>query len=220
MYFLKPTRAVSITFILMVTTFSAVATQFDIHGKFIAPDELAMQQALKQQKDGYPKLAMKYLKDAAKFGNNDAKYMIGMYHISQKEWAQGYAWLNLMTAATSKQKEKMNQIQQLISSDEKKAAANIYKKIKPQYSPLANLKHRQKWASQDQVGSRISGAPAIRSVSSFAAGRTTEGGVTADPTSYTAGEQLHNQITDYVFEFETTIGNVVLGDLELIDNDN
>ncbi|WP_395374286.1 hypothetical protein [Marinicella sp. W31] len=210
-----------IAIVFALCSYASFATQFDLHGKLIAPDERAMQLALKQQKDGYPQLSMKYLKKAAKFGNNDAKYMIGMYHFSQKEWARGYAWLNLMTGASSEQKEKIKQIKQLISSDEKKIAANIYNKLKPQYSPLANLEHRQKWAREDhQVGSRIGGAPPMRSTGSFAVGRNVNGGVTPDAASYTATETLYDQITDYVFEFESTIGNVVLGDLELIDNDN
>ncbi|WP_395374287.1 hypothetical protein [Marinicella sp. W31] len=220
MHLLKPTRSIIVALVFALTSLTSSATQFDIHGKLIPPDEKALQLALEQQKEGYPQLTMKYLKDAAKFGNNDAKYMIGMYHLSQKEWARGYAWLNLMTEASSEQKEKIKQIQQLISSDEKSIAASIYKKLKPQYSPLANLEHRQKWARQDQVGSRIAGAPPMRSIGAYAPSRNSGGGVSIDPTSYMPGEKLYEQITDYVYEFESTIGNVVLSDLELIDNDN
>ena len=217
MYPLKPTHFMYIVLVFVVTSYSTSATQFDTHGKLIPPDEKALQLALEQQQAGYPKLTMKYLKDAAKFGNNDAKYMIGMYHISQKEWGRGYAWLNLMTYATSEQKEKMNHITQLISAGKKNTATSIYKKLKPHYSPLANLEHRQKWARQNQIGSRIDGTPPMRSIDTYAPGRNSGGGLSVDPTSYISGEKLYQQITDYVFEFETTIGNVVLGDLELIE---
>ena len=216
----KHKKTTTVLLLLLFFSNGMQATQFDLHGKLIPPDERALKHALKQQKDGYPELALKYFKDAAKFGNNDAKYMIGMYHFSQKEWPQGYAWLNLMTGATAEQKEKIKNIQQLISADEKKVAASIYKQLKPKYSPLANLEHRQKWARQDQVGSRISGAPAIRSSGSYAAGRNMtggSGGITADAASYISGEKLYDQISNYVYEFENTIGQVVLSDLELID---
>ena len=224
MHISKKRHLILLTLVMAFFSQATLATQFDVHGKLIPPDKQAMQKALKQQRDGYSQLTLKYLKDAAKYGNNNAKYMIGMYHFSQKEWPRGYAWLNLMTGATSEQKAKIQHIQKLISAEEKSAAASIYKQLKPKYSPLANLQHRQKWARQDQVGSRIGGAPAIRSIGSHAPGRNANskmpGGMTVDASSHTAGEQLQNQITDYVYEFESTIGNVVLGDLELLDNNN
>jgi len=203
--------------VLFFISNTVAATEFDIHGKLIPPDEKFLKMGLKQQKDGYPKLGIKYFKDAAKFGSNDAKYMIAMHHFSQKDWPNGYAWLNLMTAATTKQKQKIDQIKQLISVKERTAAASIYQQLKPKYSPLANLEHRQKWASKTQVGSRINGAPAIRSLSSYAAGRNAKGGVTANAATVTPGERLYDQVSNYVYEFENTIGQVVLGDLELID---
>lgn len=214
----------------LITQQLAFSADFDQHGKLITPDRKAMQRANKQHKDGYHKLAVKYYKEAAQYGNNDAKYMIAMYYISQKEWPRGYAWLNLMTSATDEQQANIDQIQTLIKKNEKKAALRIYKDLKKQYSPLANLESRQKWARQDQVGSRISGAPSVRSASSYAPGRNFSGGAvqpgaaimggaSPDGGSIAPGESLHGQIESYVYEFELTIGNVVLKDLELIDSD-
>jgi len=223
------TILLSVIFLLMVQTLQAV--EFDTHGKLITPDKKAMQRATKQHKDGYLKLAVKYYKEAAKYGNNDAKYMIAMYHFSNKDWPRGYAWLNLMTTANEEQQANVDQVQKLIKPKEKEAALVIYKELKKQYSPLANLESRQRWARQDQTGSRIAGAPAIRSSSSYAPGRNAasagvqpgaqiSGGAAPDGASIQPGESMYGQIQNYVYEFENTIGNVVLKDLELIEEDD
>ncbi|WP_395374284.1 hypothetical protein [Marinicella sp. W31] len=220
---------ISVIILLLVQT--AHSVEFDAHGKLITPDKKAMQRANKQHKDGYTKLAVKYYKEAAKFGNNDAKYMIAMYHLSQKEWPRGYAWFNLMTAATEEQQANITQVQKLIKPEEKEAAAAIYKDLKKEYSPLVNLESRQRWARQDQTGSRIAGAPSIRSSSSYAPGRNASsgpiqpgagvaGGAAPDGASIQPGESMHSQIQNYVYEFENTIGNVVLKDLELIESED
>ncbi|WP_395374285.1 hypothetical protein [Marinicella sp. W31] len=207
-----------------------IAASFDIHGKLITPDMAAMKQGLDQQKDGYIEAAMKHFSHAAKFGNNDAKYMIGMYHFSKKDWPRGYAWLNLMSDANDEQKAQMESIKTLITDQEKHQAAQIYIKLKAQYSPLANLEYRQAWASAGTITTRARIKSPVRSVNSYSPSRTitmtrsgpegiiqTDIAASVDPTSVLPGEQLYSQINDYVFEIENSVGEVVLGDLELID---
>jgi len=207
-----------------------MAAKFNQHGKLITPDQLALQQGLKQQNDGYFEAAMKHYNRAARFGNNDAKFIIGMYHFSKKDWPTGYAWLNLMSSANDEQKAQIESIKGLITDAEKQQAAEIYKGLKKQYSPLANLEYRQAWASNGTITTRARVKSPIRSVTSYAPSLSismtrsgpegiieTNIAASVDPTSGMPGEILYDQINDYVFELENTVGDVVLGDLELIE---
>ena len=226
---MKQHQLILITLLLCISA-TAWAGKFNQHGKLITPDMVAMQQGLKQQKDGYIESALKHYNHAARFGNNDAKYIIAMYHISNKNWSRGYAWFNLMTDASDEQKQNIASIQGLITDQEKQEAAKIYKNLKALYSPLANLEHRQAWASDGTITTRARVKSPIRSVNSYSPSRTitmtrsgpegvivTNVAASVDPTSAIPGEHLYQQINDYVFELENQVGNVLLEDLELIE---
>ena len=222
---------------LLFASNTTEAQKFDIHGKLKTPDLVALNMGLKLEEDGYTDSALEHFIQSAKFGNNDAKYIVAMYHFSNKNWPEGYAWLHLMNAVSEEQKEQISAIQQLISDDEKKQAAVLYQSLKKEYSPLSNLMYRKRWASSGDRTSRRSIKSPIRSVNSYGPTMVasfslvdrsprqlgeefiveTTLSAAADPATIIPTEKLSNQIEEYIFEFENNVGNVVLDDLELVE---
>ena len=127
------------------------SVEFDRESDLIPPDILYLRKGLEAQEDGFRDSAMRYFKKSAAFGNNDAKYFVGMMNIQEKDWAEGYAWLKLVPAGTVEIDKTMPQIESLIKEGEKTSGMKKYEKLVKKYNADAELKHREEWASNIEV---------------------------------------------------------------------
>ena len=203
------------TFILLLalafasTAKTRVGLYFDDHGKLIPPDQILVARALKQDQDGYKELAMRYLKEAAAFGNDQAKYFTGLLYIQQKDWINGYAWLKLVHSGTGDIDTLRPKVETLISEEEKQQAEVIYTNLKEEYSTLAGFEKRDKWRrSIRPTGSRIGGSKNMRSVN-----------ITTGSGAIVQGNELEKMLDTFTYDYEFNPGQVNIGVLELIEEE-
>jgi len=195
----------SLAFTSMAKT--RVGLYFDDHGKLIPPDQILVARALKQDKDGYKELAMRYLKEAASFGNDQAKYFTGLLYIQQKDWVNGYAWLKLVHSGTGDIDSLRPKVETLISEEEKQRAEAIFENLKEQYSTLAGFEKRDAWRrSIRPTGSRIGGSKNMRSVS-----------IQTGSGAIVQGRELEKMLDTFTYDYEFNPGQVNIGVLELIE---
>jgi len=141
------------------------SVEFDRESDLIPPDMLLLRKGLEAQEDGFADSAMRYFKKSAAFGNNDAKYFVGMMNIQQKDWAEGYAWLKLVPPGTVEIDKTMPQIESLLKDNERKSGMKKYERLAKKYNAAEELKYREEWASNIEVtGTRQKGLSAMRGV--------------------------------------------------------
>ncbi|WP_395374283.1 hypothetical protein [Marinicella sp. W31] len=204
----------TILILLLSLAFTSIAKTniglyFDEHGELIPPDQILVARALKQDQDGYKDLAMRYLKEAAAFGNDQAKYFTGLLYIQQKDWINGYAWLKLVHSGTGDIDTLRPKIETLISDDEKQQAELVFQGLKEEYSTIAGFEKRDKWRrSIRPTGSRIGGGKNFRSVN-----------ITTGSGAIVQGNQLEKMLDTFTYDYEFNPGQVNIGILELIEEE-
>ena len=167
------------------------SVEFDRESDLIPPDMLLLRKGLEAQEDGFRDSAMRYFKKAAAFGNNDAKYFVGMMNIQEKDWAEGYAWLKLVPAGTVDIDTTMPQIESLIKDGERKSAMKKHEKLAKKYSPEEELRYREEWANNIEVtGTRQKGLNAMRGVT-----------VQTQYGRVITGAELKRMVEEFVYDY-------------------
>ena len=203
----KTTLILLLTLACSAMANNKIGLYFDEHGELIPPDQILVARALKQDQDGYKGLAMKYLKEAAAFGNDQAKYFTGLLYIQQKDWINGYAWLKLVHSGTGDIDTLRPKIETLISDEEKQQAEIVYQNLKEEYSTLAGFEKRDRWRRNIQpTGSRIGGGKNFRSVN-----------ITTGSGAIVQGNKLEKMLDTFTYDYEFNPGQVNIGILELIE---
>jgi len=202
----------TIILVLVLFTLNAnsdVQILFDDMGKFIPPDMILQARGLEYYEDGYLESAMMNFKESAEFGNERSKYLIALMHFQNKQWATGYAWLNLLKSSVENKDKLLKKIKPMLSEDELVQSQNILKQLKSEYNDISSFNRRNKWdRSFKGTGTKISGisAATIRNVS-----------MDMGDTNITP-QMVRKQIYEnYVLEYEPK-GKVILGDIVEIDD--
>ena len=200
------------TFLVLIVSFSVsanirVGMKFDDHGKLINPDDILISYAFKHDKDGFKNLAIKYLKESASYGNQNAMYFTGLLYLQQKDWSNGYAWLKLVGPDVFDIQRLRAKVESLMTEEEKSHAEILYSQLKNDYSSLAGLDKREAWRKKIAfTGSRIQGAKSFRSVDML----TPSG-------AWVMETRLEGMLDNYIYEYEFNPGKVSIGVLELIE---
>jgi hypothetical protein len=202
----------TITLVLILFTLNAnsdVQILFDDMGKFIPPDIILQARGLEYYEDGYLESAMMNFKESAEFGNERSKYLIALMHFQNKQWATGYAWLNILKSSVENKDKLLKKIKPMLSEDELAKSKNILKQLKSEYNDISSFNRRNKWdRSFKGTGTKISGisAATIRNVT-----------MDMGDTNITP-QMIRKQIYEnYVIEYEPK-GQVILG--EIVERDD
>jgi hypothetical protein len=202
----------TITLMLILFTLNAnsdVQILFDDMGKFIPPDIILQARGLEYYEDGYLESAMMNFKESAEFGNERSKYLIALMHFQNKQWATGYAWLNILKSSVENKDKLLKKIKPMLSEDELAKSKNILKQLKSEYNDISSFNRRNKWdRSFKGTGTKISGisAATIRNVT-----------MDMGDTNITP-QMIRKQIYEnYVIEYEPK-GQVILG--EIVERDD
>lgn len=202
----------TITLVLILFTLNAnsdVQILFDDMGKFIPPDIILQARGLEYYEDGYMESAMMNFKESAEFGNERSKYLIALMHFQNKQWATGYAWLNILKSSVENKDKLLKKIKPMLSEDELAKSKNILKQLKSEYNDISSFNRRNKWdRSFKGTGTKISGisAATIRNVT-----------MDMGDTNITP-QMIRKQIYEnYVIEYEPK-GQVILG--EIVERDD
>lgn len=195
---------------------SKIGLKLDIHGGLINPDHLLLKRALVAEKEGYLDSATSYYKKAARFGNDNAKYFLGMLYLKQKDWANGYAWLRLVDGEFANLSTLIPKIQSLIKPRELKSSNEIYKDIKSLYSDESALKRREKWKRSIKLtGSRIGGIDPISNVVIIYDAPFGVSGANDGKSLYAS--EILKSIDTFIYEYKPIRTKVILNEIELID---
>ena len=201
-----------IILLLFVCSFSVsagirIGMKFNDHGELIPPDQILIRYALKSDKDGFKESAMRFLKESARYGNQEARYFVGLLYLQQKDWARGYAWLKLVRPGVFDLERLRPKVESLMTTEEKAQADITHKQLKGEYSDLAGLAKREAWRRKlSFTGTRIKGG---KNIINFRI-QTASGAVVAE-------KQLEDMLDSFVYEYDYNLGNVKLGTLELIE---
>jgi hypothetical protein len=197
-----------LTMIMILFTLNAssdVQVMFDDMGKFIPPDMILQARGLDYYEGGYLDSALMNFKESAEFGNERSKYLIALMHFQNKDWATGYAWLNLLKTSVENRDKLLKKIKPMLSNIELTHSENILKQLKSEYNDITSFNRRNKWdKSFKGTGTKISGirAATLRNASMDMGGY---GNITP--------QMIRKQIYEnYIVEYEPK-GQVILGDI-------
>ena len=192
---------------LSLSSAQAAGLYWDEEGKLVMPDDRLLYQALKMDNEGYKGDAMRKLKESAEFGNNRAKFFVGLLYLQQDNYVDAYAWLKLAGDGTLHNDQLTPKVEQTLKDRNQLSEANDkLDELKQTYNGHASLMRRMKWKKSIQfTGSRIQGyiPPGFRTSGP-------NGGVVT-------GFDLNKLMDHYVFEYEDTEGLVKLQDIEVVE---
>lgn len=179
---------------------------FDDKGEFIPPDLILQARGLDYYSDGYMESAFRNFKDSAKFGNERSKYLLALLNFQNKDWARGYAWLNLLKGSIENRDLLLNKIKPMLSDNELEQSERILASLKKEYNDITSYSRRNKWDRSFQgTGTHIRGirAATLRNVS-------------YDFGGYTPKEIREIVYENYVLEYEPR-GQVIMGVITSIE---
>ncbi|MCX7554692.1 hypothetical protein OS175_12450 [Marinicella sp. S1101] len=204
--------------------------RFNDNGKLIPPDQAYLEQAMKDETDGYPNDAMRMFIKAAELGNPYAQAAIAYKHLKKEEMVKALAWFQLVDLNMIDNGEGIEDLitslENNLTAEEKKNATNLLAELIENYGKAAALENREKWRNNIRVGgSRIKGhIPST--VKIYSGGRITIGKsglpeIFVSP-DYVPGDFVRTQLHQFTYEYEFrfTNGRVKLNDIEVIESEN
>lgn len=184
---------------------------------FATPDQAHLVRAARSLQDGFERDAFDKFLLASRYGNKEAQKNIGLMYVKgmgvDKDWAKAHAWLRLAaTHGDPRFAAARDEIWGTLRDDEKERAEAVYREIRAEYGDLAALERREEWVRKQKrevTGSRLGKVGAMRVQ-------------VADATGYQwefSGTEFFSVLDTYVTDLEQHVGDVELGDFEVIEED-
>ncbi|MEM9302154.1 MAG: hypothetical protein AAGE01_08595 [Pseudomonadota bacterium] len=185
---------------------------------FATPDQADMIRASRSLQDGFEKDAFDKFKRAARLGNKEAQKNLGLMYIKgmgvEKSWPRAHAWLRMAASRGDAQyRAAKDEVWGALRDDEKEMAEAYYQELREEYGDAAALERRERWVRRQKrevTGSRLGTIGALRVQ-------------VADATGYQwelAGNEFFEVLDTYVAELEPFVGEVEVGELEVIEDEN
>ncbi len=211
---------------IMILLFSSVGYAyvpmlFDERGVLIEPDVILLQEGLKAYKKGKMDPSLIQLKRSAKFGNDAAKYLIGLIHLEDSHPINARAWLMLIKQPIFESQRVLTELNKKLSVGEIELSDKKLLQLQSLYNDDISYKARKKWAKRIKTtGTNIAGisGTSTRNLNVVSGGEMSQiggPGNTFGATSvhmvgsYKASKQVRKFVREY--EPKTT---VVLGDIK------
>lgn len=157
-------KLLTIAFVFSFTNlYAEIGLKFDDNGHFVGPDIVYLRRAMRADNRGFQESATMNYKKAAEFGNNKAKYFLGLMYLQNKDWPNGYAWLRLVDEDIANIKTLLPQVESLIRESELESSNQLLVKLKDKHSLVNEQKRRLKWSnSLKTTGSRTNQKDSVR----------------------------------------------------------
>jgi TPR repeat protein len=186
---------------------------------FETPDQKELLRAAHSLKKGHQEDAARLFKRAAEWGNKDAQKTLGLMYVKglgvNKDWAMGYAWLDLASSLGSEAIiATRNQIFASMSEEEKSRVKGYSEGLDESYGDRQALLCREEWVRKQKrqmTGSRTGNSGGVRVRVADATGKS----------SQVSGSQYFSLLEgSYIVEFRQAMGEVEIGELRLVDDDS
>lgn len=211
---------------IMILLFSSVGYAnvpmlFDDHGVLIEPDVVLLQQGLKEYKKGKIESSLQQLKRSAKFGNDAAKYLIGLIQLEDSHAINARAWLMLMKKPIFESQSVLTKLNKKLSAGEMALSDQKLIQLKNIYNDDISYQARKKWAKRVRTtGTNIAGlsGTSTRNLSVISGGEMSQIGGPGNTLGGTSSYQVNSfnankQVRKFVREYEPK-GIVVLGEIK------
>lgn len=140
------------------TSLATVPILFDEEGYLIEPDSILLSRGLKEYKKGRFDASMIRLKKSAQFGNDSAKYLIGLIHLKDYNSIKARAWLMLINKPVYHTTSILEQLNKTLSQGEIALSDNKFAELKVEYNDEQSLKKRKSWVNRIKTtGTHIAG---------------------------------------------------------------
>ncbi len=185
---------------------------------FDTPDRKSLGRGAHALKKGFPEDAVKNFEQAARYGNKDAQFTLGMMYIRgtgvEMDWAHGYAWLKLSASHGKPEAvEASKQVLEQLKPEELLKAEQWTAKLAPEFGDVAAVERREEWVRKER-----------RKVTGSRTGRTAAVQIqVADATGYAwqvAGPKYFELLEgSYILAFRQQMGEVTIGELKVIEDE-
>ena len=207
----------------------AAELRFTDQGKLIAPDQTYLEQAYKDESDGYYNDSMRNFIKAAEFGNPYAQAAIGYRALKDKDYPLALAWFRLidlnMIEKSDGIEEWIDKLEAVLTPEELTQSDEQLVKLRDAYGKVAALENREKWRKNLTIGgSRVKGyIPSNAKI--YSAGRVEKVGVGefeiwVDPF-YVTGDIARGEVHEFTYEYDYrfTQGRVKLNEVEIVEEE-
>ena len=197
---------------------------FNQDGDVIAPDEYYVFQAIKNEKDGFKKMARQDFQRAASYGNTFGMFYTGLLYLQENDSIKGYAWLSMVDTDrfpfANRVIDLMQKLEVNLTKDEVEKANQFTEELKKYYGVSAGFNRRLKWSKDFKLtGSNIKGyIPNRLSIqTNFSHG--TIGKMNANVSTMRLEKNLKQFVFEYEMDYRLTEGEVKMGEMELIEKE-
>ncbi|MEM7706235.1 MAG: hypothetical protein AAF358_11820 [Pseudomonadota bacterium] len=185
---------------------------------FDTPDRKSLGRGAHALKKGFPEDAVKNFQQAARYGNKDAQFTLGMMYVRglgvEMDWAHGSAWLELAASHGNPEAIEANkQVREQLKPEEVRKAQQWTEKLAPEFGNAAAVERRETWIRKER-----------RKVTGSRTGRTAAVQIqVADATGYTwqvAGPKYFELLEgSYILAFRQQMGEVTIGELKVLEDE-
>lgn len=184
---------------------------------FETPDYRAVNGAVLALKNGFEKDAFDKFERASRYGNKHAQTSVAMMYLKgvgvSKDWVVGYAWLKLASSLGNPETGRArDDVYTQLSDEEKSRVQEQIDLLNETYGDRLALERREEWVRKQKrevTGSRTGNTAGVELQVGDANGQTWQ----IPGTKYF--ELLEGS---YVMEFRQHLGEVEIGELELVDD--
>jgi len=203
--------------------------RFTNQGDLIAPDQTYLEQAYKDESDGYHNDSMRNFIKAAEFGNPYAQAAIGYRALKDQDYPLALAWFQLIDLKMIEKSDGIvdwiDKLEAVLTPEELTQANQQLTELRDSYGKVAALENREKWRKSITIGgSRVKGyIPSNARI--YSAGRVEKVGVGefeiwVDPF-YVTGDIARGEVHEFTYEYDYrfTHGRVKLNDVEIVEEE-
>ena len=197
--------------LLTLTVHADIGLHFDTHGNLVHPDDYLLNNAIKLEKKGFHKDALKNYTRSAEFGNKNAIYLIAMNYFKNKDYINGYAWLRLLGDSFLDVKSFKANLVPLLTKLEIQSSNSIYLDLQKNYSDIKAFERREKWEKSIKLtGSHQKGVKKSMSNLKIYFG---------DLGQSITQRKLANDIHKFKYEYEEIETNIKMGEIITLDSE-
>ena len=135
------------------------------------PDLMQLSEGIQAWEKGDRKDARRHFERAAEYGNNDARFSLGVMYFQgegvERDLPRAHAWLSLAATVGSDQRvAARDQVWELMDDSQRKRARKVSQELRDKYGNLAAMRKRDEWGRKNKrefTGSRVgASASALR----------------------------------------------------------
>lgn len=216
-------------FLLAASLNPAVAKdsiQFNTQGEVIPPDEVHLARGLEHEQDGFADAAINSFTKASAYGNEHARFFIGLLHLQENRYIDALAWLYLVNAEKINRVDKIQQLKAAAMAEltdaELLLAEEVLLRLERTHNATSARLKRASWRNNLKfTGSNVRGriTPGVRVYANARLEVRPDGTLDYLQATPISSNRLRSDLEEFVFQYRYDLaeGTVEMHDIETED---